>query len=298
MRRSTPFPDIVTHLTPFFVSRQVICGQGRVGTRPAGRRSRFPDQPARGLLRGRGRARDHPEASDHQHPRRTPRRRREVPATARHHRRREPGRGRRPAEGRYHLSGPRNGRRRLPRQRAGRIMRPVHELHEVSHDPDLRHLVELRDGRSDDVPSTSSASTATRRTSSSRTASAPRSTTPPPRSCHGGSRCSTTSTRPEQSWPGSSTGWPSGRSSRAIDHETGSPGRTPGSSWSTCSTPTSVLTRGCTSGWRAQDGWSGSSTKRPSSKPSTSRLSTPEPGSGASASVGTAATWRPHRGTR
>ena len=31
MRRQTPFADIVTYLTPFFVSRQVICGAGRVG---------------------------------------------------------------------------------------------------------------------------------------------------------------------------------------------------------------------------------------------------------------------------
>jgi Pup amidohydrolase len=31
MRRSTPFGDIVRQLTPFFVSRQVICGAGRVG---------------------------------------------------------------------------------------------------------------------------------------------------------------------------------------------------------------------------------------------------------------------------
>src|SRR5215471_16538415 len=31
MRRSTPFADIVKHLTPFFVTRQVICGAGRVG---------------------------------------------------------------------------------------------------------------------------------------------------------------------------------------------------------------------------------------------------------------------------
>ena len=31
MRRSTPFADIVTHLTPFFVTRQIICGAGRVG---------------------------------------------------------------------------------------------------------------------------------------------------------------------------------------------------------------------------------------------------------------------------
>ncbi|HWL96130.1 MAG TPA: depupylase/deamidase Dop [Nocardioidaceae bacterium] len=31
MRRQTPFGDIVRHITPFFVSRQVICGAGRVG---------------------------------------------------------------------------------------------------------------------------------------------------------------------------------------------------------------------------------------------------------------------------
>jgi proteasome accessory factor PafA2 len=31
MRRQTPFADIVTHLTPFFVTRQIICGAGRVG---------------------------------------------------------------------------------------------------------------------------------------------------------------------------------------------------------------------------------------------------------------------------
>src|SRR3954451_5225991 len=29
MRRQTPFADIVRHLTPFFVSRQVVCGAGR-----------------------------------------------------------------------------------------------------------------------------------------------------------------------------------------------------------------------------------------------------------------------------
>ncbi|GGO91824.1 proteasome accessory factor PafA2 [Nocardioides phosphati] len=31
MRRSTPFGEIVRHLTPFLVSRQVLCGAGRVG---------------------------------------------------------------------------------------------------------------------------------------------------------------------------------------------------------------------------------------------------------------------------
>src|SRR6187200_1820974 len=31
MSRATPFNDIVRHLVPFFVSRQVVCGSGRVG---------------------------------------------------------------------------------------------------------------------------------------------------------------------------------------------------------------------------------------------------------------------------
>ncbi|WP_435747607.1 depupylase/deamidase Dop [Nocardioides sp. SYSU DS0663] len=37
MRRSTPFADIVKHLTPFFVSRQVVAGSGRVGIGQDGR---------------------------------------------------------------------------------------------------------------------------------------------------------------------------------------------------------------------------------------------------------------------
>jgi proteasome accessory factor PafA2 len=37
MRRRTPFGDIVRHLTPFFVSRQVFCGAGRVGLGQDGR---------------------------------------------------------------------------------------------------------------------------------------------------------------------------------------------------------------------------------------------------------------------
>jgi Pup amidohydrolase len=41
MRRSTPFGDIVRHLTPFFVSRQVVCGAGRVGRGQDGREHGF-----------------------------------------------------------------------------------------------------------------------------------------------------------------------------------------------------------------------------------------------------------------
>jgi Pup amidohydrolase len=41
MRRSTPFSDIVKFLTPFFVSRQVVCGAGRVGIGQDGREDGF-----------------------------------------------------------------------------------------------------------------------------------------------------------------------------------------------------------------------------------------------------------------
>jgi proteasome accessory factor A len=41
MRRSTPFSEIVAHLTPFFVSRQVVCGAGRVGIGQEGREDGF-----------------------------------------------------------------------------------------------------------------------------------------------------------------------------------------------------------------------------------------------------------------
>jgi proteasome accessory factor A len=41
MRRTTPFTDIVRHLTPFFVSRQVVTGSGRVGVGQEGRKHGF-----------------------------------------------------------------------------------------------------------------------------------------------------------------------------------------------------------------------------------------------------------------
>jgi proteasome accessory factor A len=41
MRRQTPFADIVAHLTPFFVTRQLFCGVGRVGIGQDGTGSGF-----------------------------------------------------------------------------------------------------------------------------------------------------------------------------------------------------------------------------------------------------------------
>ena len=41
MRRTTPFADIVRHLTPFFITRQVFTGAGRLGVGQDGRVSAF-----------------------------------------------------------------------------------------------------------------------------------------------------------------------------------------------------------------------------------------------------------------
>ena len=41
MRRATPFSDVVRHLTPFFISRQVFTGAGRLGVGQDGRTPRY-----------------------------------------------------------------------------------------------------------------------------------------------------------------------------------------------------------------------------------------------------------------
>src|SRR5690349_21149920 len=41
MRRQTPFAEIVSYLTPFFVTRQIVCGAGRVGIGQDGSQAGF-----------------------------------------------------------------------------------------------------------------------------------------------------------------------------------------------------------------------------------------------------------------
>ena len=64
--RATPFADIVRDLTPFFVSRIVFTGAGKVGAEaPWDERGprHVPAHAARRLLRDRGRPRDDAEAA-------------------------------------------------------------------------------------------------------------------------------------------------------------------------------------------------------------------------------------------
>ena len=98
-------------------------GRGGAG-QPA---ARLPDQSASRLLRGGGRAGDHPQPPDHQHPRRTARRRQPAPTPARDHRRREPVGDLDLPQGRYGVLGAAGHRGRPGAgQRTGRPTRADH----------------------------------------------------------------------------------------------------------------------------------------------------------------------------
>ena len=114
------------------------------------RRGAVPAHPARRLLRGGGRARDHAEAADRQHPRRAARRRAEVPPPARHRRRRQPVRGRHVPQGRHDRARAVHDRGRLPAPRPRRSAAPVQALRQVSYDLSLARPLELADGTDDD----------------------------------------------------------------------------------------------------------------------------------------------------
>ncbi|MGN0063826.1 MAG: depupylase/deamidase Dop [Nocardioides sp.] len=146
MPRSTPFRDIVRHLTPFFVSRQVVCGAGRVGIGRAGQKHGFQVSQRADffevevglettLKRPIINTRDEPHADPTEH-----RRLHVIIGDANL------------AEVSTYLK---MGTTSLVLAMIedGFITadldldHPVRTLHEVSHDPTLRHLVTLRDGR-------------------------------------------------------------------------------------------------------------------------------------------------------
>jgi Pup amidohydrolase len=147
MSRDTPFPEIVRHLTPFFVTRPVMCGQGRVGlgqqgTDPGFQISQRADffEVEVGLETTLKRpiinTRDEPHADAEKY------RRLHV------------------------IVGDANLAEVAGLLKVGTtslvlsmieagflsddlgLQRPVHEMHAVSHDPSLTHLLTLRDGRS------------------------------------------------------------------------------------------------------------------------------------------------------
>ena len=146
MRRDTPFASIVRHLTPFFVSRQVVCGSGRVGIGQDGREHGFQISQRADffevevglettLKRPIINTRDEPHADAEKY-----RRLHVIIGDANL------------AEVSTYLK---VGTTSLVLAMIEEgwladelsVLRPVTALHAVSHDPTLRHQVELRDGR-------------------------------------------------------------------------------------------------------------------------------------------------------
>src|SRR3954452_23317977 len=147
MPRSTPFGVIVRHLTPFFVCRQVVCGAGRVGKGQDGRGSGFQVSQRADFFEvevGLETTLKRPLITTRDEPH----------AVAEKYRRL------------HVILGDANLSEISTFLKVGTtavvlamieagylegtdlaVARPVNELHEVSHDPTLRHLLTLRSGR-------------------------------------------------------------------------------------------------------------------------------------------------------
>ncbi len=147
MKRSTPFPDIVRHITPFFVSRQVICGAGRVGIGQDGQTSGFQLSQRADFFEvevGLETTLKRPIVNTRDEPHADPEKYRRL----------------------HVIIGDANLAEISTYLKVGttalvlamiedRVLgtelaldKPVSDLHNVSHDPTLRHLIRLRDGRS------------------------------------------------------------------------------------------------------------------------------------------------------
>ncbi len=111
---TTPFADIVRHLTPFFVTRQVFTGAGRLGVGQDGRVSAFQISQRADFFEVEVGLETTLKRPDHQHPRRAARRPGAVPPAARHRRRRQPERHRDLPEDRHDRARPRHARGGLP----------------------------------------------------------------------------------------------------------------------------------------------------------------------------------------
>ena len=249
--RSVPFAALVRNLLPWFVTRQVFTGAGKVGAENGAGARRLPDQPARRLLRGGGRARDHAEAPDREHARRAARRSAAVPPAARDRRRREPVRGRDVPQGRHHRDRARDDRRRLHRQgpvdrRPGR-----RDAHGVARPHVPRHGRRSSTAGASPRSSCSGSSCASRRSTPTRPAS---------RCCGGDDVGGQVLARWEAALARARTRSRDARRPTRLGHEaraarartstaTGSSGPTRSCRCSTSSTTTSVPTARSTSDW-------------------------------------------------
>lgn len=147
MRRLTPFADVVRHLIPFFVTRQVFAGAGRLGIGQDGRTTAFQLSQRADFFEvevGLETTLKRPIINTRDEPHADPERFRRLHVIV--------GDANLSDTATYLKMGTTslvlamieagflNGSDWTPAQ-------PVHEIHAVSHDPGLTHRVELRDGR-------------------------------------------------------------------------------------------------------------------------------------------------------
>jgi proteasome accessory factor PafA2 len=146
MQRSTPFPDIIKHLTPFFVSRQVVCGAGRVGIGQDGHAAGFQISQRSDYFEvevGLETTLKRPIINTRDEPHADPEKYRRLHVII--------GDANLSEISTYLKVGMTSLVLALVEERVISsdlaIDGPVGELHEVSHDPSLRHLITMKDGR-------------------------------------------------------------------------------------------------------------------------------------------------------
>jgi proteasome accessory factor A len=147
MRRSTPFADIVRYLTPFFVTRQVMTGAGRLGVGQDGRTPAFQISQRADFFEvevGLETTLKRPIINTRDEPHADPERYRRLHVIV--------GDANLSDTSTYLKMG--STALVLALIEAGALVdaslilaRPVAEMHAVSHDPTLRHRVTLADGR-------------------------------------------------------------------------------------------------------------------------------------------------------
>ncbi|MCD6640659.1 MAG: proteasome accessory factor PafA2 [Nocardioides sp.] len=146
MRRSTPFPEIVRHLTPFFVSRQVVSGAGRVGIGQDGREHGFQISQRADYFEvevGLETTLKRPIINTRDEPHADPERYRRLHVIIGDANLAEVSTYLKVGTTALVLSMIEEGWISTDLS----VEKPVQAVHQVSHDPTLRHLLTLRDGR-------------------------------------------------------------------------------------------------------------------------------------------------------
>ncbi|MBV9595118.1 MAG: proteasome accessory factor PafA2 [Actinobacteria bacterium] len=146
MNRSTPFAAIVRHLVPFFVSRQVVCGAGRVGIGQDGRGTGFQISQRADFFEvevGLETTLKRPIVNTRDEPHADAERYRRLHVIIGDANLSEISTYLKLGTTSLVLAMIEDGV--LPEDLA--IVQPVRELHEVSHDPSLAHQIRLADGR-------------------------------------------------------------------------------------------------------------------------------------------------------